>query len=213
LTASILGVVISPTSWTVDPATVGTTYNQLFNFTNNYGAFTGGAVGTALGSAFRARPTIANLAQTVSTVVVPAGSTSLTARIGNPSDAAADLDLFVYRPDGSLAGQSADGDSEEAVTVANPAAGTWFVLVDAYAVPSGSTAYDYLDVFANGVFGAVSVTDPAALHANGSSWSATASVTANSAPAAGRFLQGFVQVKSGSVVLGSAEVDLKNVTP
>jgi hypothetical protein len=42
--------------------------------------------------------------------------------------AGADLDLFVYNcTSGScvLAGQSADGDSEESVTIANPAAGTW----------------------------------------------------------------------------------------
>jgi hypothetical protein len=31
------------------------------------------------------------------------------------------------------------------------------------------------------------------------------------APAASRFLQGFAQVRSGANVLGSAEVDLKNV--
>ena len=59
----------------------------------------------------------------------------------------------------------------------------------------------------------MSITDPPAAHANGASWSATASATALAAPASGRFLQGFVQVKSGTVVLGSAEVDLKNVTP
>ena len=60
------------------------------------------------------------------TVTVPAGATSLRATIGSPSDPAADLDLFVYNcTTGTcvLAGQSADGDSEESVTIANPAAG------------------------------------------------------------------------------------------
>ena len=188
-------------------------YDQSFSFTNNYGAFTGGAVGTALGSAFTSRPTIAQQGSATYIVDVPAGSTSLTARIGNPSDAAADLDLYVLRPDGSTAGQSADGDSEEAVTIANPVAGPWKVVIDGYSVPSGSTAYDYLDVFVNSAFGVISITDPVASHPNGSSWSAQASVKAISAPAVGRFLQGFVQVKSGSVVLGSTEVDLKNVAP
>ena len=51
ITASILGVVITPASWTVDPAHIGTAYTQLFSFTNNFGAFTGNASGTALGSA------------------------------------------------------------------------------------------------------------------------------------------------------------------
>ena len=46
-----------------------------------------------------------------------------------------------------LAGQSADGDSEESVTIANPAAGAWRVTVDGFAVPQGTTTYKYIDVF------------------------------------------------------------------
>ena len=80
------------------------------------------------------------------------GSTSLRATIGSPSDPAADLDLFVFNcTTGTcvLAGQSADGDSEESVTIANPAAGIWVVLVDGFAVPAGTTTYNYVDVFVN----------------------------------------------------------------
>ncbi|MBA3475255.1 MAG: hypothetical protein H0T10_00690 [Actinobacteria bacterium] len=80
-------------------------------------------------------------------------------------------------------------------------------------MPSGSTAYDYLDLFANPAFGAVTVVDSPALRPSGATWTTVASATPTAAPAAGRFLQGFVQVKSGSTVLGSAEVRLKNVTP
>lgn len=217
ITGSILGVDVTPATWTIDPATVGTTYTQPFDFTNRFGTFTGGAVGTALGSAFSARPTIAaGGAQQQYTISVPAGSTSISARIGNASDNAADLDLYLFDcHTGScvLRAQSTSGSANEAVYVANPAAGTWVALVDPYAVPSGSTAYDYFDLVANPTFGSVSITDPAAVHANNSTWSASASVTANAAPAAGRFLQGFVQVRSGSSVLGSAEVQLRNVAP
>jgi hypothetical protein len=217
VTGTVLGVDVTPSSWVVDPATVGTTYSQAFSFTNRFGAFTGGAVGTPLASAFAARPTIpAGGPQQTYDINVPAGSTSITAKIGNASDAAADLDLYLYDcHTGScvLKSSSTSGSAEEFVSSANPAAGAWKVLVDPFAVPSGSTAYDYLDTVANPAFGSVSITDPAALHANGATWSATASVTPNAAPDTGRFLQGFVQVKSGSSVLGSAEVDLKNVTP
>ena len=69
-----------------------------------------------------------NSKRTTSTVT--AGSTSLRATIGGTSDAAADLDLFVFNcTTGTcvLAGQAADGDSEESVTIANPAAGAWRV--------------------------------------------------------------------------------------
>ena len=53
--------------------------------------------GGPLGSAARDRKTIGHLETQVSTVVVPAGATRLTVTIGNPSDPAADLDLFVHR--------------------------------------------------------------------------------------------------------------------
>ena len=117
-----------------------------------------------------ATPTIANLAQQQYPVNVTAGSTSLRATIGSPSDPAADLDLFVFNcTTGTcvLAGQNADGDSEESVTIANPAAGTWLVLVDGFAVPAGTTTYKYVDVFANAAFGSVAVTDANALRPSG----------------------------------------------
>jgi hypothetical protein len=218
LTGTILGVDIAPTSWVIDPAQVGTAAVRSFTFTNRFGSFDGAAAGTALGSAFSARPSfVAGGAQQQYRIAVPAGSTSLSARIGNASDPAADLDLFLYDcHTGScvLRAQSAGGTANESVTVANPSAGTWIALVDPFAVPSGSTQYDYLDVVANPAFGSVSVTDATATRPNGSSWTADASVTPLAAPAAGRFLQGFVQVRStAGSVLGSAEVDLLNVTP
>ena len=216
VTGSILGVDIDPATWTEDPVQIGTEYSKEFSFTNRFGTFTGGASGTTLGSAQAVRPTIAaGGPQQIFWIEVPAGSTSISARIGNPSDNAADLDIFLFDCTGTECVQrasSAGGSSDEFVSRAGPAAGMWAVLVDPYAVPSGSTAYDYVDVIAHSMYGSVSITDPAAVHENGATWSATTAVTANAAPAAGRFLQGFVQVKSGSAVLGSAEVRLMNVT-
>lgn len=152
---------------------------------NLFGPFTGRAVGSTLGSALMARPTITALEQQMRTVTVTGGSTFLRATIGNPSDPAADLDLSVFNCTSGtclLAGRSADSGSEESVTIANPAAGTWKVLVDGFAVPAGTTEYDYLDVFVNPAFGAVSVTDANALRASGASWTVPGSVTANTAP-------------------------------
>ena len=73
--------------------------------------------------------------------------------------------------------QSADGDSEEEVTFANPEAGTWLALVDGFSVPAGTTEYDYVDTVTNPGFGVISITDPPALRAAGATWGATASVT------------------------------------
>jgi hypothetical protein len=159
--------------------------------------------------------TIANLAQQQYAVTVTPGSTSLRATIGNPSDPKADLDLFLFNcTTGScvLAGQSADGDSEESVTVATPAAGSWVVLVDGCAVPAGSTTYDYVDVFVNPAFGAISVTDADALRPAGASWTVPATVTANAAPATGRVLLGNVQVRTDTnVLIGQGDVVVESV--
>jgi hypothetical protein len=217
LTASILGAIVSPNPDVIASATLGTPVARSYTITNVLGSFTGRAVGTSLGSAFRATPSIANHAQNVTFVTVATGSTSLRATIGSPSDPAADLDLFVFDCTTGpcvQAGSNADGDSEESVTIANPAAGVWAVLVDGFSVPAGTTTYNYVDVFANAAFGSVSVTDANALRPAGASWSVPASVTANAVSAAGRVLLGNVQVRTDTnVLVGSGDVVVESVTP
>ncbi len=215
LTATVLGASVSPNPDVIPAATIGVPVARSYTLTNQFGAFTGRAVGTTLGSAFRDRPTIANAAQQERTVTVTPGTTSLRATIGNPSDPAADLDLFVYNCTSgtcALAGQAADGDSEESVTIANPAAGDWLVLVDGFSVPAGTTQYDYVDVFTNTAFGTVSVTDANALRPAGSSWTVPGSVTANAAPASGRVLLGNVQVRTdANILIGQGDVIVQTV--
>jgi hypothetical protein len=217
LTASILGAIVSPNPDVIASATIGVPIGRSYDVTNILGAFTGRAMGTGLGSAYLATPTIANLEQQQYLVNVAAGSTSLRATIGSPSDPAADLDLFVFNcTTGScaLAGQSADGDSEESVTINNPAAGNWVVLVDGFSVPAGSTTYNYVDVFANPAFGSISVTDANALRPAGTTWTVPASVTANAAPASGRVLLGNIQVRTDTnILVGSGDVIVQSVTP
>ena len=217
LTMSILGASVSPDPDIITSASIGVPIARSYTMTNLFGAFTGRAVGTSLGSAKIARPTIADGAQQQYVVNVAGGATSLRATIGNPGDPGADLDLFVFNcTTGScvLAGQAADGDSEESVTIPNPAAGNWVVLVDGFRVPAGNTEYDYIDVFAAPSFGAVSVTDANALRPAGASWTVPGSVTANAAPAAGRVLFGNVEVRTDTnILVGSGDVIVNSVTP
>ena len=216
LTTSLLGATVEPDPDVIEEATAGVPVSRSYEITNQFGAFTGRAAGTSLGSAVLARPTIGNHAQSTTLVEVAPGSTSLRATIGNPSDPAADLDLFVFNcTTGTcvLAGQNADGDSEESVTINNPAAGTWAVLVDGFSVPAGTTEYDYVDVFANPAFGSVSVTDANALRPAGASWTVPGSVTANAAPAEGRVLLGNVQVRTDeNILVGSGDVIVESVS-
>ncbi len=217
LTASILGASISPNPDVIASATIGVPITRAYTANNLFGTFTGRMLGTTLGSARLGPFSIANLQQQQYVVNVAAGSTSLRATIGGTSDPAADLDLYVFNcTTGSCvqAGQSADGDAEESVTIGNPAAGTWVVLIDGFAVPAGTTTYNYIDVFTNSAFGAVSITDANALRPAGSSWTAPGTVVANAAPASGRVLLGNVQVRTDTnVLIGQGDVVVQSVTP
>jgi hypothetical protein len=130
-------------------------------------------------------PTIRAHEQQIYEVTVPEGSATLVARAGKPSDTGTDLDLYVYdctgkecRPSGNDARPSGD----EMVTVQNPAAGKWKIVVDAASVPSGSTTYDYMDVVFNQSFGMVAVTDQPAKRAEQARWSAKTNVWTASLP-------------------------------
>ncbi|HZR95800.1 MAG TPA: S8 family serine peptidase [Gaiellaceae bacterium] len=214
-TASELGVTISPSSWTIDPSTVGQTYTKQFTFTNKFGSFTGAATGTDLGSAFAARPTATNPTGPNDPtqefkIAVPSGATKLHVAIGNPAEPNTDLDLYVFDPSGNLVGQSAGSSANESVNIANPVAGTYTAVVDNFMVGgTGTTQYDYTDVYSLPGLGSVTTNDTPATHAPGSSWSATATVKPLGAAGAGRFLQGFVTVTSGGATVGRAEVDLR----
>lgn len=216
LSAEILGVTVDPAEVVIDSARAGEAVEQEWTFTNEFGAFTGAAQGSTLGSAAQGERTISDgEIQTFPLQVTP-GSTSLTATIGNTSDTGADLDIAVFDcTTGScvLAGQQADGDSEESVTIPDPAAGEWRVVVDGYSVPEGQTTYDYVDVFANPGYGEVELDDTAALRPSGESWTAAGTVTPQQAPGADRVLVGSVDVVTeGGVTAGTGAVTVNAVT-
>jgi hypothetical protein len=218
LTATILGATVSPNPDIIPTAQIGVPIPRTYTITNVLGEFTGRAVGTALGSARRDRFTIADGAEQEYDTTIAPGTTQFRATIGNPSDPAADLDLFVFQcTTGTcvLRGQSADGDSEESVTINNPAAGLWRVVVDGFDVPAGTTQYDYVDVFfKTPSFGQIALTDANAVRPAGESWTVNGDVTANEAPAAGRVLYGNVEVRTDTnVLVGSGDVVVQNVTP
>jgi hypothetical protein len=214
LDATVLGAVFDPETVTVPEAKVGVPATASWKVTNNYAALDGTLKGGPLGSSLTARPTIAEGVTQTTTVDVPAGATSLDVAIGNVSDTAADLDLYVYNSAGTEVGNSADGDAEEAVSVANPAAGTYTVQVIGYSVPSGSTAYDYRDVFFSPALGTVSVDDSTPVKlATGASATVSGSVTALAPAPEGREFFGQVQlVNARGTVAGLGSVKIEKVT-
>lgn len=214
LTASGQGVVVDPETQTVASAKVGVPSPVTWKVTNQLAPVTIAPKGGPLGSAVAGRKTIANLEQQKFTVTVPAGATKLVASIGNPSDQGADLDLTVRNAAGAIVAQQADGDSEEAVTINAPAAGTYTVEVDGYSVPSGSTQYDYLDVFYSAGLGTLSVPATTTTLATGASTTVSGALTVASVPAEGRQVSGEMQVQSTEgAVLGTGQVLIGTVTP
>jgi len=100
------------------------------------------------------------------------------------------------------------------VTISNPAPGAWVTLVDGFAVPSGTTTFNYVDVFTNPAFGSISVTDANAVRPAGSQWTVPATLNVAAAPAAGRVLLGNVRVATdANVLVGSGDVVVQSVTP
>jgi len=215
LDVAVYGVAFDPETVTVPEAKVGVPATASWKVTNNFAAIDGKLVGGPLGSAKSARPTIKEGETQVTTVEVPEGAKSLDVAIGNVSDASADLDLTVKNAAGTVVGSSADGDSEEAVSLASPAAGTYTIEVAGYSVPAGSTAYDYQDVFFSAALGTVTVDDSTPVKlATGASATVSGSVTAAAAAPEGREFFGQVQLVNGNgTVAGLGSVKIEKVTP
>ena len=213
LTAAAQGVTVDPEVLTVPTATVGEPTQATWTVTNDFGPTSVTPKGGALGSAKALRPTIADAASQQYEVVVPAGSSRFDAVISNPADLSADLDLTVFRG-AEQVGQSADGDSEEAVTIANPAAGTYTVVVDGYAVPAGTTAYDYRDVVTSPAYGTLAVPAATVKLASGASTPVSGTLTARQTAGEGRQLFGELQVLSDrGALLGTGSVLVQSLTP
>ncbi|MEU6593418.1 S8 family serine peptidase [Streptomyces sp. NPDC046881] len=215
LDVTVLGAAFDPETVTVPEAKVGTPATASWKVTNRFAALDGKLTGGPLGSAKTTRPAIKEGETQTTTVEVPAGATSLDVAIGGVSDTAADLDLAVYDASGKEVGKSADGDSEEAVSVPSPAAGTYTVEVVGYSVPSGSTDYDYRDVFFSTALGSVTVDGSAPVElGTGDSATVTGQVTAAAQAPAGREFFGRVQlVNSRGTVAGTGSVKIEKVTP
>ncbi|MEU6240811.1 S8 family serine peptidase [Streptomyces sp. NPDC047024] len=214
LDVSVLGAAFDPETVTVPEAKAGVPADASWKIVNKYAALDGKLVGGPLGSSESARPSIKEGETQTTTVTVPAGAESLDVAIGNVSDQAADLDLTVYDASGKQVAQSADGDSEEAVSVPSPAAGTYTIKVVGYAVPSGTTEYDYRDLFFAATLGTVTVPDTAVKLGTGASATVTGQVTANTEAPAGREFFGRVRlVNAHGTVAGSGSVQIGSVTP
>ncbi|MFH9004791.1 S8 family serine peptidase [Streptomyces afghaniensis] len=215
LDVAVLGVAFEPETVSVPEAKVGTPAAASWKVTNGFAAIDGKLVGGSLGSSKTTRPSIKQRETQTTTVEVPAGAKSLDVAIGRVSDAAADLDLVVYDAAGKQVGRSADGDSEESVSVPSPAAGKYTVEIVGYSVPAGTTEYDYRDVFFAPSLGSVTVDGSAPVKlGTGDSATVSGSVTAAATAPEGREFFGEVQlVNARGTAAGVGSVKIEKVVP
>ncbi|MEC4014874.1 S8 family serine peptidase [Streptomyces sp. H27-D2] len=210
--ATALGTTFDPAVQTVAEAKVGVPAPVEWTAANGFAPIDGKLKGAELGSAKNTRPTIAEGDSQQTTVVLGEGVSRLDVAIGSTSDAAADLDLSVSL-NGAVVGSSADGDSEEAVTLPKPKAGTYTITVDGYSVPSGNTEYDYADVYFAPSLGEVKVDESKAVKlANGASTKVQAEVIVAGAAPEGREFLGEVSLLNGrGTVTGGGSVRIEKV--
>ncbi|MET9955605.1 S8 family serine peptidase [Streptomyces sp. NPDC006339] len=215
LDVSVLGAAFDPAVQTVAEAKVGTPAAVEWTVTNKFAAVEGKLKGGSLGSAKVETPTIRHHEKQTKTVTIGEGVERLDVAIGNTSDKAADLDLSV-KLDGKVVGSSADGDSEESVTLIKPAPGTYTVEIDGYSVQAAEgTTFDYRDVYYSAALGSVQV-DSAKTYplANGASAKVAAQVLVAGAAPEGRQFFGEVQLLNArGTAAGAGSVVIGKVTP
>ena len=157
-------VVVQPVALAA-PAQVSGSYNVTFGYTGSFSATARGLVPATTFS-----DSISTGQQLYYTVTVPAGSTYARFSLFDANvSPASDLDLVVYRctdptcASGTTVGSSGSGTSEEEVSLLNPTAATYLVLVDGYATPSNQPAAFTLFTWVLGstAAGNMSVTAPA----------------------------------------------------
>ena len=143
--------------------------------TNRMASFTGGVVYSAAGSARRERMELAEGEQRLFEIEVLPGTQAILVELGEVADDGTDLDLNLFdctdEEEGCRAARvDSDPVGQERILHTDPAPGRWTVVVDAFRVPSGTTAVDYLDVTLNPAYGAVNTTDLPQERAHGDRW-------------------------------------------
>ncbi|MFF0444821.1 S8 family serine peptidase [Streptomyces sp. NPDC004609] len=214
LDVTLVGADFDPAVRTLPEAKADTPAPVGWKVTNRYGTVDGRLEGGSLGSAKVTRPSIGNGDTQETTVTIGEGVERLDVAIGGVSDPSADLDLIVYR-EGVQVGQAADGDSEESVSLTDPAPGVYTFVVDGYSVPSGTTEYDYRDVYFTPSLGRLTVgsAKPVRLGTGESAEVGAEVVVAGAAPEGRRFFGEVRLVNARGTSAGAGSVVIGKVVP
>lgn len=174
-------------------------FEQSITFINSYARFNADYVPSPLGSASFRR---LSLAQTDEPVVyelnVPPGTNMLLASISGSTSAKADLDLYLYlcAERCELKAYSTRSGAEERVTVSQPSAGKWKVVIDPVSTPSAAVTVDYLDVFTHPAFGSATPATKSVVLADNARVNLSLALQVDAAPTGNRRLVGLMQLLS-----------------
>jgi hypothetical protein len=216
--ATALGTTFEPETVTIEEAQTGTPVPVSWEVTNGYAPIEAGQLEAGeLGSALSERRSIDDGATDTRTVELPQDVSEFSVTLGNAADRSSDIDLYVYRGEGEeaeLVGSSTTSTAEEVVTLAEPEAGTYTIEVHGYEVPSGTTEYDYEDVYTSPDLGSVAVEERAISLQPGESTEVGAQVTVTGSAPEGREFTGEVRLLNGAgTPTGSGGIVIESVAP
>jgi hypothetical protein len=167
------------------------------SFSNKLGAFRGGAMNAALGSARQLSDSLSSGDRKIYEIEMPPGTERLSTSIGQLSDPDAEIDLYVFQEVKGIAalrGSNTGREADKTVEINSPGPGRWKVVVDAFNLHGKSVSYSYRDVFSHAAFGSIVVDSKAALQATRSEWKVEPRVTLGAIPAGGRKLVGLIPI-------------------
>jgi subtilisin family serine protease len=146
------------------PAQVSGTYNVTFGYT---GPFTATARGLVPAQTFGG--SISNGEFLEFPVTIPAGTTYARFSLFDANvSPASDLDMYVFNSAGTQVGYSGSGTSAEEINLSNPAAGTYYVVIEGYATANPTTFTGFNWSLGSTDAGNMTVTAPASATLGGS---------------------------------------------
>ncbi len=122
-------------------------------------------------------------------LTIDSGTTRLAVQLAQPSDSAADLDVYLFDCTSGHCDHYTSAvfrGAEKELRVQQPRPGRWRIVVDPYAVPSGYATVMYRDEIVHPKYGTVALTNPFVQLSSGGTGALTAAVHPGIGPGPGR---------------------------
>lgn len=122
-------------------------------------------------------------------LTIDSGTTRLAVKLAQPSDSAADLDMYLFDCASGHCDHYTSAvfrGAEKELRVQHPRPGRWRLVIDPYAIPSGTTMVRYRDEIVHPKYGTAAVMNPLVQLASGGTAPLTVTLHPGVAPEPGR---------------------------